>query len=155
MIDERGEKIGVIPTADALKLAEERNLDLVEVGPDANPPVCKLVDYGKLKYEETRAERRARANQKTITIKEIRMGLKISPHDTALKVAQAQKFLEQGNKVHLALKMRGREQAFADRAYTLMNQLIAQIGGTVEQSPNKLGNQITATLASANAPKKP
>ena len=147
LIDERGQKVGQIALADALALAEERGMDLVEVSPDVTPPVCKLLDYDKLRYEETRAARRARANQKTIDVKEIRIGLKISEHDMALKVSQAKKFLISGNKVHLVIRMRGREQAFADRAFNLMQTLISSIGGLVEQAPNKLGNQVTATLA--------
>lgn len=134
-------------TADALALAQSKELDLVEVSPDSAPPVCKLLDYGKLRYEETRAERKARANQKTITIKEIRVSLKISSHDLELKVNQAQKFLEKGNKVLLTLRMKGREQAFAERGYELIQSMIARIGGKVEQTPNKVGNQITATIA--------
>ena len=147
LIDDQGEKIGELSRADALALAEEKNLDLVEVAPLARPPVCKLINYDKLRYEETRAERRARANQKTISIKEIRVGVKISPHDLQLKVDQAKKFLEKGNKVHIALRMRGREQAFADRAFKLVQEIITATGGKVEQHPSKMGNQITATIS--------
>lgn len=135
-----------MPVSEALSMAQERELDLVEVAPESSPPVCKLLDYGKLRYEETRAERKARANQKTIQIKEIRFSLKISEHDQQLKIQQAQKFLSKGNKVFLALKMKGREQAFTDRAYELINHIIEQIGGKVEQAPSKMGNQITATI---------
>ncbi len=147
LIDENGEKVGVLSLSDALALAEERNLDLMEVSSDVDPPVCKLIDYDKMRYEETRAQRRARANQKTIDIKELRIGLKISSHDIDLKVNQAKKFLENGNKVHLVIRMRGREQAFSERAFNLMQSLIQDIGGSVEQAPSKLGNQITATIA--------
>lgn len=136
----------MVTLAKALALAEERSLDLMEVSPDASPVVCKLIDYDKMRYEETRAQRRARANQKTIDVKELRIGLKISSHDIDLKVNQAKKFLEHGNKVHLVIRMRGREQAFAGRAFDLMQQLIVSIGGSVEQAPSKLGNQITATI---------
>ncbi len=147
MIDQDGKKVGEVSVADALSLAEERGLDLVEISPNAVPPVCKLLDYGKMKYEETRAERKAKSHQKTIQVKEIRLGVKISEHDAQLKITQAQKFLSQGNKVHIVIKMKGREQAFPDRAYGLIQDLMTKIGGKVEQAPSKLGNQISATLA--------
>ncbi len=146
VIDEKGTKLGELSRSDALRLAEERNLDLVEVSPQVSPPVCKLLDYGKLRYEETRAERKAKAHQKTIEVKEIRLGLKISTHDLQLKITQAKKFLAQGNKVHVVLRMKGREQAFPDRAFQLITSMIAEIGGSVEQAPSKLGNQVTATI---------
>lgn len=134
-------------TSQALELAQSKELDLVEVSPETTPPVCKLLDYGKLRYEETRAERKARANQKTISIKEIRVSLKISAHDLELKTQQAQRFLGKGHKVLVALRLKGREQAFAERGYNLVQNMIEKIGGKVEQTPNKVGNQITATIA--------
>lgn len=146
LIDETGEKVGEISLSDALRLAEERGLDLVEVAPQLKPPVCKLINYDKLRYEEARAIRKARAKQKNIDVKEIRMGMKISEHDANLKVDQAKKFLEHGDKVRLVMKMRGREQIFASRAFELITQIAANIGGTVEQSPSKLGNQVSVTI---------
>jgi len=147
VIDENGERIGEISRAEALQIAQERGYDLVEVSPQASPPVCKLLDYGKMKYEATRAERKAKAHQKTIDVKEIRLGVKISEHDLQLKAAHAKHFLEQGNKVHVVVRMKGREQAFPDRAYTLLEHMLESVGGTVEQSPSRMGNQISATIA--------
>lgn len=130
-----------------MQIAIERGYDLVEVSPQAQPPVCKLLDYGKLKYEETRAERKAKAHQKTIDIKEVRIGVKISDHDLNLKVNQAKKFIEKGNKVRIFVKMKGREQAFPEKAYELINNFINQTGATPEQSPSRAGNQISVTIS--------
>ncbi len=146
LIDETGASIGQISRNEALSIAEERGYDLVEVSPQVTPPVCKLLDYGKLKYEETRAERKARANQKTIDIKEIRIGVKISEHDLLLKINQAKKFIEKGNKVRVSVKMKGREQAFPDKAYALIEQIISQTDSKPEQSPSRAGNQISVTI---------
>lgn len=128
-------------------MADEKGLDLVEISPNANPPVCKILDYGKLRYEETRLFRKSRVHQKTIEVKEIRLSPKISEHDAALKIAQAQKFLQKGNKVHLVVRMKGREQAFAGQVDQSFRQLIGRIGGKIEQPPSKIANQITATVA--------
>jgi len=146
LIDENGERVGEIKLADALKLSEERGLDLVEVAPQLKPPVCKLINFDKLRYEEARAERKAKSHQKTIDIKEIRMGLKISEHDISLKTDQAKRFLEKGDKVRLVIKMRGREQMFSERAYEKINNIAQNIGGVVEQTPSRMGNQISLTI---------
>jgi translation initiation factor IF-3 len=147
LIDQNGQSQGEVSRAQALELAESIGLDLVEVSPMAVPPVCKILDFGKMIYEETRAERKAKANQKTIDVKEIRLSLKISDHDLELKINQAKKFLTQGNKVRVVIKMKGREQIFAERAFATINEIGQKIGGKIEQSPSKLGNQISITIA--------
>jgi len=146
LIDENGEKVGEVSRSVALAMADEKGLDLVEVAPQLQPPVCKLINFDKLRYEEARAIRKARAKQKNIDVKEIRMGMKISEHDVSLKVDQAKKFLEHGDKVRLVMKMRGREQIFIGRAFDLITKIATNIGGTVEQSPSKLGNQVSVTI---------
>lgn len=139
--------MGELNRAEALNIAAERGYDLVEVSPQVSPPVCKLLDYGKLMYEETRAERKAKAHQKTIDVKEIRMGVKISEHDISLKVNQAKKFIEKRNKVRISIKMKGREQAFPEQAFDLIGQIISQIGATPEQPPSRAGNQVSVTIS--------
>ena len=141
--------VGELTIDQARTLAEARGLDLVEVSPNSQPPVCKLVNWGKMKYEETRAERRARAHQKTIQVKEIRLGLKISEHDRKLKIDKAKQFLVKGHKVHIVIKMRGREQTFPERAYSQLASMVEEIGGKVEQPPGRIGNQISTTLGSS------
>ena len=147
LIDESGTSLGELNRNEALAIATDRGYDLVEVSPQVSPPVCKLLDYGKLMYEETRSERKAKARQKTIEIKEIRIGVKISEHDSLLKVIQAKKFIDKGNKVRVSIKMKGREQAFPEQAYELINQIIAQIGATPEQPPSRAGNQVSVTIS--------
>ncbi len=147
MVNETGEYLGQTAISQALAMAEEKGLDLVEISPNANPPVCKILDYGKLRYEETRSQRKSRLHQKNIEVKEIRLSTKISDHDASLKIAQAQKFLQKGHRVHLVVRMKGREQAFASQAEENFRGLIERIGGKLEQSPSKVGNQISATIA--------
>jgi len=116
VIDENGQNLGVMPPANALQLAKERNLDLIEIAPQAQPPVCRIMDFGKYLYKKEKEERVARARQKTIEIKGVRFGLKTSAHDMEMKAGQAEKFLNKGNKVKIELVLRGREKANLDFA---------------------------------------
>ena len=111
LVGEDGEQLGVMPARDAQKLAEEAGLDLVKIAPGAKPPVCKIVDYGKFKYEQTRKDKEAKKKQKTIDIKEIRMSPNIDTNDLNTKISAARKFLQKGDKVKVTLRFRGREMA--------------------------------------------
>ncbi len=109
VIDSNGSQLGILPIAKAIEAAYERDLDLVNISPNANPPVCKIIDYGKYRFEQTKREKEARKNQKVVEIKEIRLGLSIDTHDFETKGNQAKKFLSAGNKVKVSIRFRGRE----------------------------------------------
>ena len=118
-----GEQVGVIPVREALERAQQDGLDLVEVSPNANPPVCKIMDYGKYKYEQSKKEKIARKRQQTITLKEIRLRPKIEGHDFDTKVRHARKFLEAGDKVKATVIFRGREMAHMEFGRNLLKKL--------------------------------
>jgi len=152
LIDEEGRKLGEFLTKDAVQLAKDRELDLVEVQPNANPPVCKILDYGKLKYEKKKRDRESRKNQATTTTKEIRLRPKTDDHDIDVKARNARKFLEAGNKVKVTIRFRGREHAHRDigtdqcfRILDVVNEdaEIAQI----ESQPRMEGRQMFMILS--------
>jgi len=138
-------------------LADDRGLDLVEVAPNANPPVCRLLDYGKFMYERARREREARKAQKQIEIKEIRIRPKIADHDMAIKVNQARQFLADGAKVRMRVRFRGREITHQDIARKLLERIAEQMGdvAVVEQSPIMEGNTMLMLLAPVNKTTQP
>ena len=107
--DENGESLGIMQTKDALKLAEDRHLDLVEVAPKARPPVCKIMDFGKYRYEQQKRDKEARKKQKVVTVKEVKLRPNIEQHDFDVKLKNAQRFIEEGNKVKVTIMFRGRE----------------------------------------------
>jgi translation initiation factor IF-3 len=141
LIDEAGEQVGIVPTRDALEMARERGLDLVEVAPNAIPPVCRLMDYGKFRYEQRRKERESRRHQHVVELKEVRLRPKIDDHDLETKGRQAARFLDAGDKVKLTVLFRGREMAHPDIGRGILDQLADQLRphGTVEQSPRLEG----------------
>lgn len=141
LIDEAGEQVGIIQTRDALDMARERGLDLVEVAPNAVPPVCRLMDYGKFKYEQSRKERESRRNQHVIELKEVRIRPKIDEHDLETKGRQAARFLDAGDKVKLTVLFRGREMAHPDIGRGLLDQLadLLRPHGAVESAPRLEG----------------
>jgi translation initiation factor IF-3 len=154
LIDDEGNQLGIVPTRQALEIARERGLDLVEVAPNAMPPVCRLMDYGKYRYEESRKLRESRKNQKTTDLKEVRLKPKIDDHDLATKSRQALKFLEDGDKVKLTVVFRGREVAHAEIGRGLLLQVAEQVGsvGIVEQTPKLEGRSMTMMLSPKKAP---
>lgn len=154
VIDEEGEQLGILPTRQALDIARERGLDLVEVAPNAIPPVCRLMDYGKYRYEQSRKDRESRKHQKTTELKEVRIKPKIDEHDLATKSRQAQRFLEEGDKVKLTVMFRGREMAHPDIGRDLLLQLADQVGAValVEQTPRLEGRNMTMMLTPKKAP---
>lgn len=151
VIDQDGEQLGILQTRDALALAQERDLDLVEVAPNAKPPVCRIMDYGKFRYEQSKREREARRRQKVFTLKEVRMSPKIDTHDLQIKLRQAQRFLQDGDKVKLTVRFRGREIVHADLARQKLTELAKELNtlATVERAPRLEGRQMIMILAPA------
>ena len=146
LIGPNGEQVGVIATSVALNLAKEANLDLVEVAPNAKPPVAKLIDYGKYKYNEKIKAREARRNQSTAEIKEIRFRLKIDDHDFEVKKGHVVRFLNGGDKVKVTIMLRGREQSRPIGGVELLQRLASEVEeyGTVEFAPKQEGRNIIA-----------
>jgi translation initiation factor IF-3 len=151
VIDENGEQLGILAPFEALKIARERGLDLVEVSPTAVPPVCRIQDYGRYLYEKEKSERAARKKQKVITIKEVKFSVTVDEHDYQTKKNQAVKFLQGGDKVKASLRFRGRQMAHRDLGYNIINRLIQDIGdaGMVEFMPRMEGTILHAILAPA------
>lgn len=153
VIDEDGEQVGVIQTRDALEMARERGLDLVEVAPNAIPPVCRLMDYGRFRYEQSRKERDSRRNQHVVDLKELRIQPKIGGHDLETKGRQAAKFLNAGDKVKFTVRFRGREMAHPEIGRGLLEELSTMLKdeSTVEQTPRMEGRTMTMHLAPLKA----
>lgn len=144
-----GEQVGVVRVEDALRLAEEAGLDLVEVAPDARPPVAKLMDYGKYKYEAAQKARDARRNQANTQLKEIRFRLKIDDNDFRVKKGHVERFLNQGDKVKVMIMFRGREQSRPEAGIRLLQRLAEEVGemAIVESLPTQDGRNMTMVLA--------
>jgi translation initiation factor IF-3 len=149
LIDEDGTQLGVILTRDALEIARERGLDLVEVQPNAVPPVCRLMDYGRFRYEESRRERDSRKKAKGAILKEVRIAPKIDEHDLATKARQAQRFLEAGDKVKVAVVFRGREMLHQDIGRALLDKVVTQLQAvsSVDQEPRMEGRMMSVLLS--------
>jgi translation initiation factor IF-3 len=149
LIDETGEQLGVCPTREALAMAEERDLDLVEVAPNATPPVCRLLDYGKFMYERSRREREARKAQKQTDIKEIRLRPKTAEHDVKFLTNRARQFIGEGAKVRVRVRFRGREITHRDIATKLLDRVAEQMSdvAVVEQRPAMEGRTMLMILA--------
>lgn len=123
IISETGEQLGIMSSVEALEIAMERELDLVEISPNANPPVCKIMDYGKYRYEQTRKAKEAKKNQKQIVVKEVKFRARIDQHDMDTKISQVKKFLEKDNKVKITLVQYGRERMYADQGIEMLDQI--------------------------------
>ena len=139
---------GVMSTRDAIALAEESGLDLVEISPNAEPPVCKVLDYGKYKYEMQKKAAEARKKQKIVELKEIKLRPTIDDHDFTIKMKAATAFLQEGDKVKVTMRFRGREMAHQDIAYKVFNRVMAELEphGKVESSPSFEGRQMIMIL---------
>lgn len=144
VIDDEGQQLGVMPTAQALALAQERGLDLVEVAPTAVPPVCKILDYGQYKYEIQKRERETKKRQKSQTFKEIRFRVKIDPHDLQTKTRRAVEFLDDGDRVKVAVQFRGREINHPHLGRNLLDKAAEMIGdhGVIERPPLMEGRSL-------------
>jgi translation initiation factor IF-3 len=149
LIDERGEMVGVVGLHEGLQMAYEANVDLVEISPNADPPVCKLLDFGKYKYELQKKQNEARKKQKVIDIKEIKMRPGIDDHDYNVKMRSMTRFLDEGDKVKLTLRFRGREMVHAELGVKLLERIRTELGerAKVEQSPRLEGRQMTMVVA--------
>lgn len=149
VIDENGEMLGVMSARDAFAKAKEAELDLVKIAPTAKPPVCKIVDYGKYKYELTRKEKDAKKKQKIVDIKEVRMSPNIDTNDLNTKISAAKKFIEKGNRVKVTLRFRGREMAHMQSSKHILDDFAAQlVDVAVVEKPAKVeGRSMTMVLA--------
>jgi translation initiation factor IF-3 len=149
LVGPNGEQVGIVRVEDALRLAAEADLDLVEVAPMARPPVAKLMDFGKYKYEAALKAREARKNQVNTVIKEIKLRPKIDPHDYGTKKGHVERFLKAGDKVKVTIMFRGREMAHPERGEMILNRLAEDLGelAVVEQRPQQDGRNMTMMLA--------
>ena len=150
VIDETGKFLGVLKTEDALKIAHEREYDLVEVSPKENPPVCKLLDYGTFKYQKAKEQRVQKAHAKQVEVKGIRLSVRIGQHDFDVRKAQGLGFLEQGDKLKIEIILRGREKAHGELATERINEFITAIEATyplyIEQPVTRQGGNVSAIV---------
>lgn len=153
LIDENGEQVGVVKVSDAISRAEEAGLDLVEISPNASPPVCKILDYGKYKYEQQKKAAEARKKQKTVDVKEVKIRPGIEKHDYEVKMRNARRFLEGGDKVKVTMRFRGREMAHQDIGLELLNKMCTELAevGEPELKPKLEGRQMIMVLGPLSA----
>lgn len=152
VIDSDGSQLGIMPTSQALDLAIEKKLDLVNVAPSAKPPVCKILDYGKFRYEQQKKEKEAKKKQKVTQVKEIRVSTFIESHDLQVKANNAAKFLKDGDKVKVSLRFKGREKGYANVGEQVMNTFAEAISevGVIEKKPLLEGRNMSMILAPKN-----
>mgnify|MGYP000142845173 FL=1 len=149
VVTDGGEQLGIMSAKEALKKAEERNLDLVKISPNAKPPVCKIMDYGKYRFEQSKREKENRKNQRVIEIKEIRLSLNIDTHDFETKVNHAHKFLKAGNKVKVSIRFRGREMGHPEQGHEIMRRFAEALSelANVEKPAKLEGRNMLMFLA--------
>ena len=149
LIDENGEQLGIVSSREAQKIADERKLDLVKIAPTAKPPVCRIMDYGKYKFDQAKKEKEARKKQKVVEIKEIRLSPNIDSNDLNTKMNAAKKFLSKGDKVKITLRFRGREMAHMNASKHILDDFAASLGeiAVVEKAPKVEGRSISMVLA--------
>jgi translation initiation factor IF-3 len=150
LIDDEGEQLGVVSTKEAMRLAEEKKLDLVKVSPNAVPPVCKIMDYGKHKYELTKKEKESKKKQKVINVKEIRLTPTIDEHDLQVKIKNAVKFLEKGDRVKIVVRFRGRQLGHTEIGRVVLNRFVEATSdySVVDKTPKMEGRQMVMFLNS-------
>ncbi|MDD3238778.1 MAG: translation initiation factor IF-3 [Lachnospira sp.] len=148
VVGEEGEQLGVMSPKDAMKLANEANVDLIKIAPSAKPPVCKLMDYGKFKYEQVRKDKEAKKKQKTVEVKEVRLSPNIDVNDLNTKSNAARKFLEKGNKVKVSLRFRGREMAHVNDSRHILIEFAENLSdiAVVDKAPKMEGRSMTMFL---------
>ncbi len=150
LIDETGHQHGVVDTYRAQQMARERDLDLVEVSPLANPPVCRIMNYGSYQFQQEKKERKQKAKVRKVEVKGLRLSLNIGPHDLATRRQQSKKFLEKGDKVKLEIRLRGRERAHMGRAREIMQQFVddlnSEIPVTLDKPISSMGGQLFAII---------
>ncbi len=155
LISETGEQLGIMPCAEAMDIAVERELDLVMISPQANPPVCKIMDYGKYRFEQSKREKEARKNQRVIEVKEIRMSPSIGDNDFGTKLKNGQKFLAEGNRLKVTIRFRGREMAHTNIGEVLLKRFAEECAelATMDKNPKLEGRNMSMFL-SPKAPDK-
>ncbi len=157
LIDEKGNQVGIVATQEALQMARERGLDLMEISPNAQPPVCKICDYGKFKYEKKKKEHEAKKKQTVIKVKEIQLRPQTEEHDLEYKFKNVRTFLEEGDKAKITIMFRGREITYVDQGFKIMKQLAEMVKdiAIVEANPKLEGKKLIMVLAPAPGGKKP
>lgn len=152
LVAEDGEQLGIVSLAQAMNVAEDQQLDLVKIAPQAKPPVCKLMDYSKYRFELQKKEKEARKNQKTIQIKEIRLSATIDTHDLEVKAKNANKFLKDGDKVKVAIRFRGRQMSYANQGQEIMNAFYEMVkdAANIDRKPMLEGRNMIMILSPAN-----
>jgi len=156
LIGDSGEMLGIVSGRDAQKMAEDKNLDLVKISPNAKPPVCKIMDFSKFKFEQAKKEREARKKQKTIEVKELRLSPNIDTHDVAVRIKHAIEFLKNGDKVKVSVKFRsGRELSRTATAHAILNSFAESVAeyGTIDRPAKMEGRQMSMFLAAKNPDK--
>lgn len=148
-MDDNGEQLGIVPAREAVRIAFEKGLDLVEVAPNAKPPVCRIMDYGKFKYEESKREREARKKQKVVSIKEVKMRPNIEDHDFDVRTRQTERFLQDGDKVKCTIMFRGREIVHADLGKAVLERLVERVRDlcVIERAPKVEGRNMIMILS--------
>lgn len=149
LISEEGEQLGIVPLEEALSKATQASLDLVEISPNADPPVCKIIDYGKYLYQKAKKAKEAKKNQKTVEIKEMKFGPKIDDHDFSYRMKRILQFLEKGDKVKVTVRFRGREMSHTELGYKIIDKVLAEAESvsTVEKRPKLEGKNLSMVLA--------
>lgn len=149
VIGPHGEQIGIMSSREANKLALEQELDLVKISPNTNPPVCRIMDYGKYKFDQAKREKEQRKKQKVVELKEIQLSMTIDQRDLEIKAKHAEKFLTQGNKVKVVLKMRGRQQAYSAKGIEIVKSFYGIVSslGTCEKEPKVEGRNVVVIIA--------
>ena len=148
LIDERGEQVGIVSLSEALARANQAEMDLVEIGPTADPPVAKIIEWGKYRYQQTKQEQKSRKKHKVQDIKQIRLGLKIGQHDLDVKLRKVRQFITDGDKVKFSLMFRGREITHPELGKQLLGKIAADLAdiSIVDQEPQLLGRYLTMTI---------
>jgi len=149
LVSETGEQLGILSSVEANRIADEKNLDLVLISPQADPPVCKIMNYGKFKFEQMKKLKEQRKSQKVIELKEVQLSMTIDTHDLQVKAKHAKRFLEEGNKVKVTIKMRGRQQARPEAGIAVMATFVDMLEGLamIEKNAEILGRNIIMILA--------
>lgn len=146
VIDEDGTNLGTMATKEALNIAYDKGLDLVEINPTNRPPICKIMDFGKYKYDLAKKEKEAKSKRRETELKEIRLTFKIGDHDLEYKAKQAREFFDGGDQVKVSMRLRGRENALVEVAYQVFTKFAEKTGLSFEKNPVRAGNQIVAML---------
>ena len=154
LIDDEGNQLGIVPTQEALRMAKDKDLDLVEVSPNANPPVCKILDFGKYRFEQEKKLRESKKNQKVLKLKEIRMQPKIGSGDLDTKAKHVQEFLNEGDKVKITVRVRGRELAHTELGFDVLNEVLKRLTSAYNiDKPAKMDGKMMSITISPKAAK--